>query len=140
MFDRKHPDLAVADLAGTRRIHDAFGECDLVAVVAEDLQLHLRNEVDRVLRTSVHLGVAALAAESLHLGDRQALHAELLHGRLHIVQLERLDDRNDELHSCSSGSVSCAPESVISHAPGGRHARIVPISMRRSSTGCGGAK
>ena len=67
-------------------------------VLDEDLELHLRHEVDRVLGAAVHLGVTALAAEALHLGDGEPLHAEILHGGLHVVELERLDDRYDEFH------------------------------------------
>ena len=49
--------------ASMSRVDDPFG----VAVVDEDLDPHLRHEVDRVLRAPVHLGVPALAAEALHL-------------------------------------------------------------------------
>ena len=44
-----------------------------VVVLDEDLELHLRHEVDGVLGAAVHLGVTALATEALHLGHRQAL-------------------------------------------------------------------
>ena len=69
-----------------------------VAVVDEDLDAHLGHEVDRVLRAPVHLGVAALAAEALHVGDGEALDAEVLQRVLHVVELERLDDADDQLH------------------------------------------
>ena len=62
----------------------------------EHLDLHLRHEVDRVLRAAVGLGVAALAAEALHLADRQALHARALQRLLHREELVRLDDGGDE--------------------------------------------
>ena len=73
-----------------------------VTVVDEHVDPHLGHEVDRVLRAPVHLGVAPLASEALHLGDREPLHAELLEGVLHVVDLERLDDPDD----ASSGSPS----------------------------------
>src|SRR5262249_13334487 len=63
--------------------------------------LHLRHEVDRVLRPAVHLGVAALAAEALDLRHGESVDAELLDCRLHVIQLERLDDPYDELHAYS---------------------------------------
>ncbi len=74
---------------------DAFD----VVVVDDDLDLHLRHEVDRVLGAAVHLGVPALASESLHLGHGEALDARArVNGVLHVVDLERLDDCNDQLH------------------------------------------
>ena len=42
----------------------------------DDLDLHLRQEVDDVLGAAVELGVALLAAEALHLGDGHALDAD----------------------------------------------------------------
>ena len=61
---------------------DPFG----VAVVDEDLDLHLGHEVDGVLGTSVHLGVPALAAEALHLADGEALQPEPRQRLLHVVE------------------------------------------------------
>jgi len=59
-------------------------------------------EVDHVLGTTVQLGVALLAAETLHFGDRDALHADFGQRLAHVVQLERLDDRHDQFHAHSS--------------------------------------
>src|SRR5674536_388613 len=44
-------------------------------------------------------GVAALPAVALHLRDGHPLHPEFLQGDLHVVELERLDDRGDEFHA-----------------------------------------
>jgi hypothetical protein len=43
--------------------------------------------------------VSLLAAESLHLGYGYAGDADLVERVLHIVELERLDDRFDLLHA-----------------------------------------
>src|SRR3954469_1667587 len=63
--ERVGPDLAVADLAGAGGEGDDVGDLVGVARVAHDLDLDLGQEVDRVLRSAVGLGLAALAAEAL---------------------------------------------------------------------------
>ena len=63
-----------------------------------DLDLHLGQEVDDIFGAAVKFGVALLAAEALDLGHGQALDAGFLKRFLHLVQLERLDDRFDLLH------------------------------------------
>ena len=57
-----------------------------VVVVDDQLDPGLRHEVDRVLGAPVHLGVAALAAEALHLGDGHALDTGALEGVLDLVE------------------------------------------------------
>ena len=42
--------------------------------------------------------MAALTAEAAHLADRHALRAGSFQRLLDVVDLERLDDRGDELH------------------------------------------
>src|SRR5688572_25756796 len=70
--DRRDPDLAVTDLARAGGTGDDLGDLLGFARLAQDLDLDLGHEVDLVLGTAVGLGVAALATEPLHLGDRQA--------------------------------------------------------------------
>ena len=62
------------------------------------LDLHLRQEIDHVLRAAVQLGVPLLTAESLDLGDRQPRHAHLRQRFAHFLELEGLDDGGDLLH------------------------------------------
>src|SRR5439155_3252711 len=97
--DRHHPHLAVADLAGARRLGDRIQHLVRVEVVDQHLDPHLRHQVHRVLRAPIDLGVALLPAVAADLAHRQAEHAERLERRLHVVQLERLDDRGHELHA-----------------------------------------
>jgi hypothetical protein len=60
VVDGLHPHLAVADLAGAAALDDRVDD-EVGAVVVDDhLDLHLRDEVDLVLRAAVGLGVAAL--------------------------------------------------------------------------------
>src|SRR5690606_17589803 len=96
---RNGPHLAVTDLAGLRGLDDDVDHVLGVVLLGEDLQAHLRHQVDLVLRAAVDLGVAALAAVAAGLADRHALDAELLQGRFDVIELERLDDRGDESHA-----------------------------------------
>src|SRR5687768_8889362 len=65
LLDGCNPYLAVADLVGAGGADDGAGHPFDVGVVDENLDLDLGDEVDRVLRASVDLGVAPLAAEAL---------------------------------------------------------------------------
>ena len=63
----------------------------------DDLQLDLRQEVDRVLRAAEVLGLAALTAEATNLGDGHAFDTVGEQRFFHVVELVRLDDGSDEL-------------------------------------------
>ena len=67
-------------------------------VAEHDLDLHLGQEIDDIFGAAIELGMALLAAEALGLGHGDALQADLLQRLLHLVELERLDDRFDLLH------------------------------------------
>ena len=69
-----------------------------LGVVDEHLDPDLGDEVHLVLRPSVDLGVAPLAAEALGLGEGHALDAERLEGLFDLVELEGLEDCHDQLH------------------------------------------
>ena len=97
-LDRHDPDLAVADLPRARRLHQLLGDAVDIVVVDEDLDAYLGHEVDRVFGAAVHLRVSSLTAEALDVGDREALDAHLLDRILHVIELERLDDPDDQLH------------------------------------------
>src|SRR3954470_19238831 len=99
VLDGRQPDLAVTDLAGGCGLDDDVDDVLRIVVRDDDFQSHLRDEVHRVFRTPIDLGVAALAAVAAHLGDRQSLDAEGLERLFHVVELEGLDDRGDELHA-----------------------------------------
>ncbi len=55
------PHLAVTDLAGGGGLDDQVDDAVGLGLVGDDLELHLRHEVDLVLGAAVGLGVAALA-------------------------------------------------------------------------------
>jgi len=68
--------LAVADAAGAGCGGDGLDHGLHVVVLDDDLELHLGQEVDDVLGSPVEFGVAALAAEPLHLADGDALDSD----------------------------------------------------------------
>src|SRR4029079_12286603 len=90
LLDIGHEDLAVADAAGAGRLRDGFHHIVDQAVLDNDLDLHLWQEVDYIFGAAVELGMALLAAKTLHLGDGYAGDAGVMKGVLHVVELERL--------------------------------------------------
>src|SRR5262249_23962783 len=77
---------------------EGVGELGEEWVGHDDLDLDLREEIDRVLAATIQLGVALLTAEAPHLVHGHADHADAGERLLDVVQLERLDDRLDLLH------------------------------------------
>src|SRR5450631_3065644 len=70
VLNRNGPDLAVTDLSGLGRLEDDVYHVSGVDVVDDDLQPHLRDEVDLVFGTSVDLIVSALAPVAARLANR----------------------------------------------------------------------
>ena len=67
-LDRQDEDLAVADPPGLRRRRDRLDARDRrLAVLDEDLQLDLGQEIDDVFGAAIQLGMALLPAEALGL-------------------------------------------------------------------------
>ena len=87
---------------GTR----ALDRVDLV-VVHHDLQADLGHEVDLVLRSSVGLGVAALAAEAADFAHGDAGDAGLLE-RIFDVLRDDVDILADHIHGCAPFGTSYA--------------------------------
>src|SRR4051794_25338994 len=67
VLDRGGPDLAVTDLTGACGFDDGVDDARYSAVLDDELEAHLGDEVDDILSTSVDLGVPALPAMPLHL-------------------------------------------------------------------------
>src|SRR5262249_48616204 len=88
LVDREDEDLAVADARRLRCLLDRLDHVRDLLVANDDLELHLRQEVDDVLRAPVELRVALLTAESLHLTHGDALNADRGEALLHLVELE----------------------------------------------------
>src|SRR5207245_6655617 len=100
--------LPVTGRTGLRRTGDAIDYLLHYDCYDDDRDLHLREEVDRVFRAPVELGVPLLAAEAAHLRDRHADHADAGERLLDVVQLERLDDGLDLFHLQTSSRIEIA--------------------------------
>jgi hypothetical protein len=70
----------------------------MVATTWSDSASHLRHEVHGVFGATIDFGMARLAAEPLDLGDHHPAHANGSQRFADLLQLERLDCCNDELH------------------------------------------
>src|SRR3954467_8097373 len=82
----EHEDLAVADLAGVRGFLDRLDRLLEQLRLDRRLHLHLRQEVDDVLRAAIELRVSLLAPEALYFGHRDALHADRGERLAHLVE------------------------------------------------------
>src|SRR6516165_1564646 len=98
VFDGRDKDFSVADASHTGRPSDGFDH--LVGLIGSynNLDLYFRHEEHRVLGATINLGMTALPAESLHVGDRHALHTESAQGFTHFLELEGLYDGGYEFH------------------------------------------
>src|SRR5271170_6551518 len=97
-LDRRHPDLAVADLAGACGADDGRDHDVYVFVIHDDVDACLRNEVDLVLGTPVYLGVPLLPPVALGFGVGHAVHAGPIERGADFRDRERLDDGGNQLH------------------------------------------
>src|SRR5204863_9055184 len=75
-------------------LHGARGE----ALLDDDLDFDLGQEVDHVFGAAIDFGVARLPAEPPDLADGHAGDADLAQRAFDLIELERLDDRLDFLH------------------------------------------
>src|SRR6516162_7624232 len=96
--DCRDKDFAVADPAGMGSLLDRLDRALDQRFLHHNLDFHLRQKVDHVFCPAIEFGMALLAAETLGLGDGDALNADLVKRLLHLVELEGLDDRLDLFH------------------------------------------
>ncbi len=73
-------------------------------ILHDDFDFYLRQKIDDIFGPAVKFGMALLPAEALGLGYGDALDPDLVKRLLHLVELERLDDRLDLFHR---KSLSC---------------------------------
>ncbi len=92
-------------------------------VADRDLEAHFRHEGDVVFRAAIDFGVPLLPAIAIGLADRHSLDAQPIERRSHLVQFERLDDRQDELHD-RTPSKGKSPGSLAMPAKSPTQARI----------------
>jgi len=93
--------LAVADASRARRFLDGVEHGFDHVILDNELELELGKKVDDVLGAAIEFGVPLLAPITFDFGYGHALQTKLLESFLHVVQLERFDDRFDLLHVAS---------------------------------------
>ncbi len=94
--------LAVADAPGAGRGLDGlYGAVDKF-IGNDDLDFNLGQKIHHIFGPAVKLRVALLAPKALGLGHRNPQKANFLQRLLHLIKLERLDDRFDFFHGCLS--------------------------------------
>ncbi len=98
LFYLRDENLSIPDASGMSRLLDRLDRLLELIVAENNLDFYLGQEINNVLGPPIEFGVALLAAEALHLRDGDALQTDFVKGFLHLVELERLDDRFDLLH------------------------------------------
>src|ERR1039457_3113953 len=98
VLDRGDEDLAVADLAGLGSLDDGIDAAVGVAILDDNLDFHLGQEIDDVLGAAIQLGMTLLPAKALYFRDGEAGDTDLGERLAHLLELERLDDGGDLLH------------------------------------------
>src|SRR5262245_35066828 len=99
LVDAEYEYFSVADLAGLGSGGDGVDHLvDLVGRYGH-LDLQLGQEAHGIFGAAVDFRMALLAAISLDLGHGHPVHADASERVAHLVQLEWLDDRHDDLHA-----------------------------------------
>ena len=123
-----HEDLPVADPAGVRGRGDRLDHLVAEFVGNGDLELDLREKVNDVFGAAIELRMSLLAPEALDFRGGEAADAAVRERFAHVVELERLDDRNDVLHGFSSVSEMLC-------ADGGESRVLDPFLSKRRAKG-----
>src|SRR5438477_6822303 len=122
VLDGCDEDLAISDASRARPRDDRGDRLRDALVRHEDRELHLGQEIDDVFGAAEELRVALLPPKTRHVVDRHSLHPDRREAILHLIELERLDDRVDPLHTRQRGSKSATSEKARIRA-GARHPR-----------------
>src|ERR1700694_4126995 len=98
VIDRRHKNLAVADLAGARARGNDVNR--LVGKVRgdSDFDSKLRQKIHDIFGAAIDFGVTLLAAVTLDLGHGHAADPDRGECLTHLVKLEWFDNGNNELH------------------------------------------
>src|ERR1700745_618830 len=72
VFDRQHEDLSVTDPAGLGGALDRVDDLRHQLVADDDVELHLRQEVDDILGAAIKLRVTLLPPESFYFAHRDS--------------------------------------------------------------------
>src|SRR5580704_5668207 len=104
LIDLRDKDLPIPDRSGSSRRNDRVHRLIDHLISHDDLDLHLRQQVNLILSSTVDLGVALLPSMSPSLHDRHTVDADLDQRILHCIQLRRLNHRFNLLHNPYSPS------------------------------------
>src|ERR1019366_3527147 len=99
LLDIEDENLAVADAAGARGLLNRLDRGLEPGIRHHDFDFHLGQKIHDIFGAPVKLGMALLAAETLGLGHRDALHADFLQRFFHFIELERFDDGFNLFHA-----------------------------------------
>src|SRR5207245_6654563 len=102
LLDLLHENLAIADLAGARRLDDGLDYMLDHLFVDHDLHLHFRQEIDHIFGAAIQFGMPFLTSETLHFSHGQAGDADFSQRFTHFIQLEWFDNVGYLLHMHSS--------------------------------------
>src|SRR5699024_9755490 len=91
--------------------------------------LHLGQEIDRIFRAPIQLGMPLLAAEALDLGHGRAVHAGFGKRFAHIVETKRLDDGCHHFHGTDSLQSLPGGAMVTPFPPAAEARKPRPMSM-----------
>ena len=94
-------EISVADLARRGRLAYDIESLLEGAVLNNQFNAHFGYEINLVFRSSVGLGMSALAAKALYLGHSDALDAGCFESLFDIIKFERLHDGCNQLHGLS---------------------------------------
>src|SRR6185437_16573316 len=96
----------VPDLAGLGGGADCFHHLFNLLAGDGDFDANLWQEIHGVFRAAIDFHVPLLPPIAFHLAYGHAVNADGGEGVAHLVEFERLDDRDDELHLPSSSAVN----------------------------------
>jgi hypothetical protein len=98
VIDAEDKDFAIANLPGPGRACDRLDDFAGLTFLCRDLNAEFWQEGHFVLVATIDFGVASMPAVTLDLGHGHAMHANCRERILNVLEFERFDDRNDELH------------------------------------------
>src|SRR4029077_5474533 len=98
LFHVSYKDFPITNFAGPSVIGDDLDDLCRLVVGNKNLDLNLRQEIDRILCASIEFGMSFLAPEALNLFDSHPLDPHFGERLFHLIQLERLHNRFDHLH------------------------------------------
>src|SRR5579871_6830201 len=127
VIERRYEDLSVADLSGARPGRDSFDRPVGILARHRHFDAKLRQEVHDVFGAAVDLSMTLLPPVAFDLRHGHAAQAKPAERLTYFIELERLDDRDDDLH--------WRPPSLCRTAPRQRAWHNIVTRLRTGSIG-----